>query len=37
MQNSALKLKGVKMYRMFVNEFLKMDAIRDVYEMFDMF
>ena len=37
MQNAALKLKGVKMFRMSYNEYLKMDAIQEVYETFDMF
>lgn len=37
MQNTALKLKGVKMFRMFYNDLVKMDAIQEVYETFDMF
>lgn len=33
--NEALKLKGVKMFRMDVNQILKKDTILDVYETFD--
>lgn len=36
-QKEALKLKGVKMFRLHVNPYLKEETIKEVYEVFDMF
>lgn len=36
-QKEALKLKGVKMFRLHVNNYVKQDTIRQVYEIFDTF
>lgn len=36
-QKEALKLKGVKMFRLPVQPYFKQDTIKEVYEIFDMF
>lgn len=37
LQKEALKLKGVKNYRMYVNSMFKMDELCNIYTTFDMF
>ena len=37
LQKEALKLKGVKNYRMYVNKNFKMDEMCNIYETFDVF
>jgi len=36
-EKEALKLKGVKMYKMRVEQLMKIDTIKEVYEVFDVF